>query len=1159
MKADPAMQRYFETLEDETTKLYQIADLARSKGYDPQEKTEIYRAKDLASRVEGLIALQGIAERIRELDAKIGREMTAFTIIEEIINGKFGKFEDEKAADYAIRAALAIVTEGITAAPLQGIDKVEIKNNKDGTLYLAVYYAGPMRSAGGTEQALTVLFADKIRKLLHLDRYKITEQEIGRFIEELRLYERKVTNFQYHPTDEDLRRLLPYLPIEVTGPATDNYQVSVYRNLPRIETNSVRGGALRVINDGVYGKAAKLKKIVDEIGFTDWDWLLKIKKEEKKVDVSARILPEVKYLVDVVGGRPIFSHPSRFGGFRLRYGRARNTGLACVGIHPATMIILESFIAVGTQLRVERPGKSATITPVDTIEGPIVKLINGDVVRIDEVKVAEELHSQVKEILFLGDMAISVGEFLENNHKLMPAGYCEEIWARELEKAINIKFSGHYDVLADNLGLMVERVKNFVETPLIIKPTPEEALALSSALSIPLHPRYTYFWEALSIDEIVILKDWLHDYLKNWKGGTLEVPLHDHKLKSILEKACIPHKYNNNLIKFDDGPIIDALFNPKSCSSGTIEDDPVKYLSKWSCIQIREKGVSFIGARMGRPEKSRERMMSPPTHVLFPVGLAGGPKRDLTKASLAGRFVSSINIRMCKKCNSITHNRVCSKCNIKTVQAYVCHYCEKKSYFTQEEMGPENQLSCKYCKSPVDPYEERAIPMEDYNRLLEKHGLPRGTVVKGVKGLSNPTKIPENIEKGIIRSKHKIFVYKDGTIRFDITNAPLTHFKPSEIGVGIEDLKKLGYETDFRGASLTDAEQLIELKVQDVIIPNNCADYLIRVSKYVDEMLTTIYGLPAFYNIKTKNDLLGQIVVGLAPHTSAAIIGRIAGFVNAAVCYAHPFWHAAKRRNCDGDEDAIMLGLEALIDFSRAYLPDKIGGLMDAPLVMTTVIDPSEVDDECHNMEIESELPLEFYELAKGYRDAKESLKFIKIMKSRLGKPDQYTNFNFSIYTHGIEDGPLKTAYDKIKSMMDKVNEQLRLAGKIKCVDSKDVAERLLKHHFIPDLAGNLRAYSTQTVRCSKCGMKYRRIPLKGICVKCQGNLILTVHEGNVNKYLEAAFKLTKEYELGTFVGQQIRLIEKGLHSLIPANNNINEHSDKDKKNMSLKSFMTSQ
>ncbi|MDD1764420.1 MAG: hypothetical protein LUQ46_00200, partial [Candidatus Methanomethyliaceae archaeon] len=273
MIADLSTQKYFKELDEMISDLYKIADQARAKELDPVDRTEIYKAQDLAARVEGLIGVQGIAERIRELTAQFSREDTAFKIIEEIINGKFGKYDDRTGAEKALRIALAIMTEGITAAPLQGIEKVEIKTNPDRSRYLAVHYAGPMRSAGGTEQALTVLFADYIRILLHIDRYKITEQEVGRFIEELRLYERKVTGFQYHPTDEDLRRILHYLPIEVTGPPTDDYQVSVYRNLDRIETNSVRGGALRVINDGVYGKAVKLKKIVDKVGISDWDWL----------------------------------------------------------------------------------------------------------------------------------------------------------------------------------------------------------------------------------------------------------------------------------------------------------------------------------------------------------------------------------------------------------------------------------------------------------------------------------------------------------------------------------------------------------------------------------------------------------------------------------------------------------------------------------------------------------------------------------------------------------------------------------------------------------------------------------------------------------------------------------------------------------------------
>jgi len=1159
MIADRVTTKYFNDLNARTSELYSIAEKARSAGLDPLDRVEIYKAEDLASRVEGLIGVKGAAERIRELDRQMTREQTSFTIIEDIINGKFGKYDDKKAADYAMRTALAIVTEGITAAPLQGIDRVEIKENMDGTKYLAVYYAGPMRSAGGTEQALTVLFAEKIRKLLHLDRFKITEQEIGRFIEELRLYERKVSNFQYHPSDDDLRRLLPYIPIEITGPATDNYQVSVYRNIPRIETNSVRGGALRVINDGVYGKATKLKKIVDKSGFAGWDWLTKVKKEEKKENISIKIVPDIKYLVDIVGGRPIFSHPSRFGGFRLRYGRARNTGLACVGIHPASMIILESFIAVGTQLRVERPGKSATITPVDTIEGPIVKLNNGDVIRVEDEETAERVHDQVAEILFIGDMAIAVGEFLENNHRLMPAGYCEEIWAAEFKKAIKEQLKGSYKLAADKLGMIEEGIRTFVEKALFVKPTSEEALKISELLAVPLHPRYTYFWEALTIDELIELKDWIAEPLKVWKGGSLEVELKDRRIKELLEKIGAPHKYNaaSNSIVFEDGPIIKALLSPLQRKPSKPEDDSIKFLSESSCIKIREKGRSFIGARMGRPEKARERLMSPPTHVLFPVGLVGGAKRDLTKAASAGNYITSIIIRRCPDCHKITFENVCSDCEVKTVQAYTCVHCETRSYFSFKDQDETTARSCPNCGSAASLFDERSISMQHYKGLLSKYNVDKNIVVKGVKGLSNPTKVPEPIDKGILRGKHKVFVYKDGTVRFDITNAPLTHFKVSETRISIEKLRELGYEKDCLGKELVAPDQIVELKVQDVIVPERCREYLFRASKYVDEMLKELYKMDPYYRYETEEDLVGALVIGLAPHTSAGIIGRIIGFTEAAVCYAHPFWHAAKRRNCDGDEDAVMLTLEALIDFSKAYLPDKIGGLMDAPLVVTTVIDPSEVDDECHNMETAESLPLEFYALGNEYREAKEALKYVDTMKERLGKPEQYTTFYYPIETASIEGGPLTTAYDKIKSMMDKVEKQLQLADRIKAVDSRDVAERLLKHHFIPDLAGNLRAFSTQTVRCTKCGAKYRRVPLRGVCTRCKGKLILTVHEGNVNKYLKAAFTLSKQYQLGTFVQQQIRLIEKGLRTLISEKEEeVKDGKEKErKKDMELSQF----
>jgi DNA polymerase II large subunit len=249
-----AHARYVKELERRLEELYVICQKARAKGFDPTLEPESRIARDMADLVEGLVGPKGVAERIRELSLKLPREELAFKIAEEIVYGKFGHMEPEAAAEQALRTALAILTEGLTAAPIQGIAQVKIKVNPDRTKYLAIYFAGPIRSAGGTDQALTLVIGDFVRKLLGLDRYKPTNEEIARFVEEVRLYERSVSRFQYHVSDEELWKALKWLPVEVNGTETDPIEVSSYRNLPRIETNRVRGGALRVVNDGVVGR-----------------------------------------------------------------------------------------------------------------------------------------------------------------------------------------------------------------------------------------------------------------------------------------------------------------------------------------------------------------------------------------------------------------------------------------------------------------------------------------------------------------------------------------------------------------------------------------------------------------------------------------------------------------------------------------------------------------------------------------------------------------------------------------------------------------------------------------------------------------------------------------------------------------------------------------
>lgn len=63
----------------------------------------------------------------------------------------------------------------------------------------------------------------------------------------------------------------------------------------------------------------------------------------------------------------------------------------------------------------------------------------------------------------------------------------------------------------------------------------------------------------------------------------------------------------------------------------------------------------------------------------------------------------------------------------------------------------------------------------------------------------------------MIRAANKLFVFKDGTVRFDIIDMPLTHFRPREIGVSVERLRELGYLQDIYGVPLQNPDQVLEL------------------------------------------------------------------------------------------------------------------------------------------------------------------------------------------------------------------------------------------------------------------------------------------------------------------------------------------------------------
>jgi DNA polymerase II large subunit len=1085
---DEQTRKYHEGLRSEIERIYSLAGKARQKRLDPSLEVEALPAGDLADRVEGLVGPPGIAVKIRQL--RKATDNIIPPIIDWVISLKptGTKTEIEAAAEQALRSALAVWTEGVVAAPIEGIADVKVNQNPDGSQYLSIYFSGPIRSAGGTAQGLAVLAGEYTRQKLGLAEYRPTKDEVERYVEEIKLYDERVSRLQYTPSEEEVRGIVGSLKVCVDGDPTEDMEVAIHRDLARIPSNRIRGGMCLVLAEGMAQKSRKVMKYAEKMSI-DWAWLGTLNKGPAKKEDDK---PKAKFMDEVVGGRPIFSAPSAKGGFRLRYGHSRSNGIAAKSIHPASMILLDDFIATGTQVKVEKPGKGCVITECDTIEGPIVRLKCGDVLIVDSRKKAYEVKAEVEEVLFLGDLLVTYGDFLQTNTKLVPSGYVEEWWRME------------------NPGANPE-------------PGPQEAVDLALGRGTPLHPRYTYRWADAQPDELKRLVDWL---ATGASGDGLSVPNDNPAAKRTLEILGIPHRVL-------DGKVAVVEYRPLLAQLGMVGQDKSRFEAEYargghatgldivrniSLVKLRNKCGAYIGCRMGRPEKSRERKMQPAVHALYPIGEAGGRERSINAAADTNRVEVDVAQFLCPKCRKRVKSPACPECGTAALGLRTCGSCGYTG----------NLDNCPRCNIPARKYAKTHVDVKaDWDAAVRKVG--KSAAVKGVVGMISETKIPEPLEKGLLRALNDVYVFKDGTIRFDATDVPLTHVKPRELGVPVQRLRELGYETDWRGAQLVDDGQVLELKTQDIVVSEYCGDYMVKVAKFVDDLLRKFYGMEPLYGVSSRQELVGHLIVGLAPHTSAGIIGRLIGYTKADVNFAHPFWHAAKRRNADGDEDSIMLLMDMLLNFSRSYLPEKRGGKMDAPLVVTTVMNPKEVDDEAHKLEIVESYGLEFYE--KTLQGANPSEVDVKTV-SKILDTTPYTGIGFTHDTGDVTGPVTRTRYVTLKSMPEKIEAQLAVAEKIRAIDEREVAEIVINSHFLRDTYGNLRAFSRQRFRCVKCNANYRRVPLAGKCTECGGKLLLTVSQGNIDKYLQMSMDLADKYQLSDYLKSRLQLLERDVKSL---------------------------
>ncbi|MBU2053292.1 MAG: DNA polymerase II large subunit [Nanoarchaeota archaeon] len=972
--------QYFKNLEKDVRKVYKVMEEARQKGLDPVDKVEVPLAKSMAEKVVALIGTIypqligcGVDKRILELEKKYGKldSTIAFMIAEEVAKQKFCKFESLlQAIDAGIRIGFAYITLGVVASPIEGFTELKLGKTREGKDYFIAYFSGPIRSAGTTASCVALMLIDYLRELFGYAKYDPTEEEVKRYVTENIDFHERVSNLQYFPTEDEMAFLAKNLPFQIAGEPTERIEVSNYKNLERVETDYIRGGMCLIFSEGLAQKAAKGLRLLNGakkngIKSTGFDWIpeyikLHEKREKGVVDESPT------YIQDLVAGRPVFGHPSRSGGFRFRYGLGRVSGFSAVSVHPATMAITDDFIATGTQLKVEKPIKGTITTVCDSIDGPIVKLVNGSVKKIKTKEEARKIYKNVDEIIYLGDILFAFSDVLNRNSVLLKPGYVEEWWGLELKKALlsvpqivecgGKKTGGSVtpqvytkEVQEPLRGPEKSSTKIFTKGNNYYDVSFDDAVKLSRKYKIPLHPEYIFYWTEISKEQFLGLVGWLKN--SHVSEGKLVLPYNQVEKeefalgKRALELLGVEHdvtienvvvsEVNSNALlvnlgmnkldelecnKFDLGgkEILEVVNEVPKEGTRTSNEllggrSVLEVVNEVSEFVIKDKAGDFIGTRMGRPEKAKVRKLTGRPNVLFPIGKEGGRLRSVQAACQEGFVKSAFPIYHCKECNKETIYPCCEDCNKK---------CEKMYYFYKSKDKAFNKVKEDEEKEGT-PYCTRSVDINHYfEDAVRKLGLTKEEIpllIKGIRGTSSEDRVLENLAKGMLRAKHDLQVNKDGTIRFDATELPLISFKPKEISVGVEKLKELGYDKDIDGNDLVSDEQILELMPHDILLPSSpetpderADDVFMKIANFIDELLVRFYGLKPFYNIKRREDLIGKLGVCMAPHNCAGVICRFIGFSNALGLFASPYMHAAIRRDC--------------FDYDT-YFPIKCGGV----------------------------------------------------------------------------------------------------------------------------------------------------------------------------------------------------------------------------------------
>jgi len=1086
----PEFTNYVTQIKKSLNNQYSLAQQARSRKYDPKCNVESIITYSAKLRISSIINIDGLEENLpSNIVFHENSLLLAAETAKQIVNGYYLKLSRDELILVALRSACVILSQGLISVPEEAIPKITISEK---TSHLTIFFSNTIRYVPGEVIGLIILIADYLRRILHLNRFNATPEMIGRYIEELELYYElsdRISELQ-----KDLAKfILQNIGIEISGESYERIEVVKYRNLPPL-SNQLRMGmcvALERFIDSI--NLIKRYKILTEI--PEWNWL----------DRSFHFVKKSQLVFgdrEIRGTQPLLSKSTGTGGFQLRYGYTRNTGFGSVGVNPATMMLLK-IISPGTSIKIDLIERNLIILPVSSLTGPLVEIEDGSLVRINNIEELKQYEDRILQIWELGELLLCPDD-IPDQEAFEISSWTEEWWSLEVINAAIKKF-GSIQNLSRALSIDFNILRTSLNTPSVDFLNPEIIYLISKLTKVPLHPKYSFNWNNIAISDLILLLEHIN---KSKEPNITD----NEEMRRILSFLGVPFAVNNDKIEFDSFQFILTRLQKKKFDLNqiindlSIEDETEEIISKLIGVPIRTKSKRRLGSQIVRVEKAEPRHINPPSHVLFPIGSLGGSQRNLLKVLKEKAVILNLSNRYCSTCQKTIYYVYCPDCNQETTQKLICR--------NNHTFDTKNCPVCGNYGVSSKPY---SIAFEELLKV-EKADISSLEKFKAVSYLNTKNKIPENINKGFLRAKNDIYVYKDGTSRFDTTNAPLLCFKPLEIETSIEDLIRLGYFHDIEGKQLENENQLIELFPYDVIISKSSEQFLLKLTKFIDDELIEFYDLPAYYRLKSVHDLMGSLIVGISPFSKVGVIGRIIGTTTTDVLYAHPVWHRLKGRNCNGDIDSFTLLLDVLINYSEEFIPTTRGGTMDVPIVLN--MPDSWEDLSFYAMSEAIPLNLTFFRELKN-KPSKKDLLVYKISNLNPIFPKTHTIDNISGFKIS---NPLKQS-----KIISKIQSSLSILKKIQGTQESEFVENILENDFLEKFNSSLEKFFSQPFRCQKCSRNFRRIPLSGKCPSCgQEKINFTLSEGWVLRYTQIIEQLEENYasSISPYLDSWIKLLE---------------------------------